>query len=148
MGNKYYNVIPKVIIISLGLLCVIMYALDIIYSNKAHEILVLMNPAYNSELHNYDALCRTFSSLYILSVQALVFPMLYIGEKNKIKGWLCLIITQVIIFVFCYAQDIILRNFYFKPAGKVLEFGATLLGTSILYLILSLFNIKERNFYL
>jgi len=149
MNTKHYNIILKVIFITLVLISIVMYALDIIYSNKMHQIFLLMNPIYDSKLGYYHALANKFSLTYRISAYVLTFLILYLNAKNKIKGWLYLIITEVIISAFCYGLGIIvLKNYYLKPSGALLQFIAILGYTSILYLILCVFymfkNKKEK----
>lgn len=145
MNTRYPNIILKGIFITLVLISIVMYALDIIYSNKMHQIFLLMNPIYLSKLEYYHALANIFSLTYIISAYLLAFPILYLNAKNKIKGWLYLIITEVVISAFCYGLNIILKNYYLKPSGALLEFIAILSGTSILYLILwAFYMIKSR----
>lgn len=148
MNTKYSNIILKSILVALVLISIAMHALDIIYSNKLHQIFLLMNPIYNNKLKYYFALANTFSSAYMISANVLAFPILYLNTKNRIKGWLYLIITETVISAFCYSLDIILKNYYFKPSGALLEFIAILSSTSILYLLLCIFymfkNRKEK----
>jgi len=148
MNTKHYNIILKVIFVALVLISIVMYALDIIYSNKMHQIFLLMNPIYDSKLGYYHALVTRFSLTYRISAYALAFLILYLNVKNKIKGLLYLIITEVVISAFCYGLDIILKNYYLKPSGALLQFIAILGGTSILYLISGAFymfkNKKEK----
>jgi hypothetical protein len=148
MNTKHYNIILKVIFVALVLISIVMYALDIIYSNKMHQLFLLMNPIYNSKLGYYHALANKFSLTYRISAYVLAFPILYLNAKNKIKGWLYLIITEVVTSAFCYGLDIILKNYYLKPSGALLQFIAILSGTSIFYLLLCVFymfkNKKEK----
>lgn len=145
MNAKRYNIILKAIFVTLVLISIVMYALDIIYSSKMHQVFLLMNPIYNSKIEYYHKLANIFSSIYIISVYILAFPVLYLNAKNKIKGWLYLIATEVVISAFCYGLDIILKNYYLKPSGALLQFIATLGGTSIFYLILcGFYMFKDR----
>lgn len=144
MNTKYYNIILKAIFITLVLISIVMYALDIIYSNKMHQIFLLMNPIYDSKLGYYHALANIFSLTYMINAYVLAFPILYLNAKNKIRGWLYLIITEVVISMFCYGLDIILKNYYLKPSGALLQFIAILSGASILYLILFAFYIFKN----
>lgn len=145
MDTKRYNIILKAIFVTLVLISIVMYAFDIIYSNKMHQVFLLMDPIYDSKLEHYHALANTFSSMYIIGAYVLAFPVLYLNAKNKIKGWLYLIITEVVISAFCYGLDVILKNYYLKPSGALLQFMVTLGGTSVFYMILCAFYIfKDR----
>ena len=148
MNTKHYNIILKVIFVALVLISILMYALDIIYSNKMHQIFLLMNPIYNSKLGYYNALANKFSLMYRISAYVLTLPILYLNAKNKIKGWLYLLTTEVVISVFCYGLDIILKNYYLNPSGALLQFIVILGDASILYLIICIFymfkNKKEK----
>lgn len=148
MKNKRNKNIVKAVFITLAAVSIIMYALGIIYSNKAHEIFVLMNQGNINELNYFHSLSNTLFSVHIVCIQALVFPIFYLNTKNKIRGWVYLNAIGILIFACCYMLDVISGNFYFKPSGDILQFAAILIGTYVIYFVLSIFyifrNRKEK----
>lgn len=144
MDNKYYNKTFKLIFIALVLIFIIMYSLNIVYSNKMHQIFLLMNPIYNNKLSHYHTLVTIFYWSYVISIYALAIPVFCLNTKNKIKGLLYLIIIEVVISSCCYGLDIILKYSYFKPSGEILQFEVSLVGTSIFYLILCAYYIFKK----
>lgn len=137
MTRKHY----KGIIVVLILISIVMYALDIIYSNKTHEIIILMDKSYNSQFQHYENIAQRASSLYIISLQALTVPILLLNKKHKFKGFLYLNIIEVLIFTICFGLEIILDSFYFKASSDIAQFIAILIGTAIIYSIMCLVHI-------
>jgi hypothetical protein len=138
--RKYY----KVAVVILILISIVMYALDIIYSNKVHEIIILMDESYNSQFKHYGNIAKRVSSLYITSIQALPIPILLLNKKHKFKGFLYLCIIEILIFAICFGLDIILDNFYFKPSAAIAQFISILIGTTMVYLFMCLI-LRFRN---
>lgn len=134
----------KVISIILSFIIILMYALDIIYSNKVHNLHILANPIYNNELLKYDSISILFSRLFIIGIHVLAIAIYCLNEKSKVKGLLYLNIAAVAVFSLCFGLDIILDNFYFTVSSKIVEFTVLLLSISIFYLILFVFGVLRN----
>jgi len=134
----------KIFILLICIVLISMYALSIIYAEKAHQIFALKNPIYNEELHNYRNLSRNFMSLYIVFMHLIPIPIFLLNINHRFKGLLSLNIIGIGMSILCLGIKIeILDYFSFKSTSDILQFLIILLSVNILYfLIWIIYKIK------
>jgi magnesium-transporting ATPase (P-type) len=148
-NNQKYN---KIIIACVSIIAVIIYTFFIIYSNKAHEILIFENSKYNKELSQYNNLAGMFIYLYVIWLHIVAFYVYCLNRMSRLKGILLLGILSTLIFGFCFIMEIALNYYFFKPNTDILQFILILISESVFYFILCIFdriknkvNLKKRS---
>lgn len=141
-NNQRYN---KIIIACVSIIAVIIYIFFIIYSNKAHEMLILKNSIYNKALSQYNNLAEMFIDLYVIWLHIVAFYVYYLNRISRPKGILLLAMLSTLIFGFCFIAEIALNYYFFKPNSDILQFFLILISESIFYFILCIFDkIKSK----
>lgn len=141
-NNQKYS---KVILACAGSIAVILYIFFIIYSNKAHELLILKNSIYNKAFSQYHYLADMFIQLYIIWFHLVTLYIYCLNRITRLRGLLLLGILSMLIFGFCLIMEIALNYYFFKINSEILQFILILISEFVFYSILCILNrIKNK----
>ncbi len=140
--NQKYS---KVILACTGSIAVILYIFFIIYSNKAHGLLILKNPIYNKAFSQYHYLAGMFIHLYVIWLHLVTLSIYCLNRITRLRGLLLLGILSMLIFGFCLIMEIALNYYFFKINSEILQFILILISEFVFYSILCLLDrIKNK----
>lgn len=122
--------------VCISIVAVSLYIFFIVYSNRAHEFLILKNLLYDKELTKYNNLAGTFMNFYIIWLHLVALYVYCINKTSRWKGILQLVVLSVLIFGFCLIMEIALDYCFFKPISDILQFVLILVSESVFYGIL------------
>lgn len=148
-NNQKYS---KVILACTGSIPVILYIFFIIYSNKAHELLILKNPICNKAFSQYHYLAGMFIQLYVIWLHLVTLSIYCLNRITRLRGLLLVGILSMLIFGFCLIMEIALNYYFFKLNSDILQFILILISEFVFYSILCIldrinnkFRLKKRS---